>query len=93
MLGAKVQLKLDTPADAAELTSLRALLSDRNTPTRDVNGFRKLLLLTTQPGARTCTHARAQLHAALAVRGIPRLLSALLHLLSRLHAASMQCLN
>lgn len=50
VLGAKVQLKLDSPGDAAELTDLRALLSDRNTPTRDVNGFRRMLLLTTQPG-------------------------------------------
>lgn len=50
MLGAKVQLKLNTPAEAAELLELRGLLSDKNTPTRDVNGFRKLLLALTGTG-------------------------------------------
>ncbi|KAG2424507.1 hypothetical protein HXX76_014388 [Chlamydomonas incerta] len=56
VLGAKVQLKLNTPAEAAELLELRGLLSDKNTPTRDVNGFRKLLLALTGTGALTALH-------------------------------------
>ncbi|KAG2448475.1 hypothetical protein HYH02_006367 [Chlamydomonas schloesseri] len=56
VLGAKVQLKLNTPAEAAELLELRGLLSDKNTPTRDVNGFRKLLLALTGTGSLVALH-------------------------------------
>ena len=38
------------PAEKQELAKLKAALSDRLTPTRDGNGFRKLLVVTSQAG-------------------------------------------
>ncbi|GFR39708.1 hypothetical protein Agub_g187 [Astrephomene gubernaculifera] len=56
LLGAKIQLKLNTPAEAAEFTQLRGALSDKNLPVRDVNGFRKLLLALTSTGKLSALH-------------------------------------
>ncbi|GIL85172.1 hypothetical protein Vretifemale_13572 [Volvox reticuliferus] len=56
VLGAKVQLKLNSQAEAAEFLQLRGALSDKNTPFRDVNGFRKLLLALTSTGRLAALH-------------------------------------
>ncbi|KAG2493104.1 hypothetical protein HYH03_008767 [Edaphochlamys debaryana] len=56
VLGAKVQLKLNTPAEAEELLQLRGVLSDKNLAVRDVNGFRKLLLVRTSAGTVAAVH-------------------------------------
>ncbi|GLI60547.1 hypothetical protein VaNZ11_002704 [Volvox africanus] len=56
VLGAKVQLKLNSQAEAEEFLLLRGALSDKNTPFRDVNGFRKLLLALTSTGRLAALH-------------------------------------
>ncbi len=44
------QLSVIKPEEKLELARLKASLSDRLTPTRDTNGFRKLLVLLTRTG-------------------------------------------
>jgi hypothetical protein len=57
LLGAKVQLKLNTPAEASEMLALRDALSDKHVPVRDVNGFRKLILVLTRSGRLSALHS------------------------------------
>lgn len=44
------QLNVIKPEEKLQLARLKASLSDRLTPTRDTNGFRKLLVLLSKSG-------------------------------------------
>ena len=44
------QLSIIKPEEKQELVQLKAALSDRLTPTRDNNGFRKLLVVLSRAG-------------------------------------------
>jgi hypothetical protein len=44
------QLNVLKPEEKLQLARLKASLSDRLTPTRDTNGFRKLLVLLSRSG-------------------------------------------
>ena len=48
--GLQVQFKLSSPEEALELQDLRDILSEKNLPMRDVNGFRRIILALTSSG-------------------------------------------
>jgi hypothetical protein len=50
LLSFKVQFKLNSPAEAEELLALRQALSTKNRPTRDINGFRRMIVCATAAG-------------------------------------------
>lgn len=52
----QVSLKLDTPEDRDALQQMRDACSDNAIATRDINGFRKQLLLLSGNGALTALH-------------------------------------
>ena len=47
------QINVIKPEEKLELARLKASLSDRLTPTRDTNGFRKLLVVLSRAGKLT----------------------------------------
>ena len=50
------QLSIIQPEEKIELAKLKAALSDRLTPTRDGNGFRKLVVVSSRGGERHHQH-------------------------------------
>jgi hypothetical protein len=56
LLSFKVQFKLNTEEEAAELAERRQQQSDKNKPTRDINGFRRMIVVATQAGRVFALH-------------------------------------
>lgn len=56
LLSAKVQFKVATDDEVAELTKLRAQYSDKQLPTRDARGFRRSLVVATSSGKLAALH-------------------------------------
>ena len=50
----QVQFSIATTEDVHQLSHLKAALSDRLKPTRDPNGFRKLVVALTAAGKQSC---------------------------------------
>ena len=50
----QVQFSIATADDVHQLSHLKAALSDRLKPTRDPNGFRKLVVALTAAGKQAC---------------------------------------
>ena len=50
----QVQFSIATTEDVHQLSHLKAALSDRLKPTRDPNGFRKLVVALTAAGKQVC---------------------------------------
>ncbi len=56
LVALKAQVGLATPAETAAVERYRALTSDRLRPTRDPDGFRRQLVVTTAPGKVLALH-------------------------------------
>lgn len=55
-LSVLVQFKFNTAEEGDELAALRLALSDKNSPVRDANGFRKLIVVLTATGKAMALH-------------------------------------
>lgn len=56
-LSVLVQFKFNTWEESDELALLRQELSNKNSPVRDPNGFRKLIVVLTQAGKALALHS------------------------------------